>query len=106
MLYAEMNTTYTCMQRVIVYCTPPKKSFHFWWLFLDRLTYGYTGIWYIFNNRTYFILHIPSLKNNKGPLIKKCSTNKTHPYVKGCLNNSGFYKTKTRQAPGIYFNSP
>ena len=50
--------------------------------------------------------YFPSLKNNKGPLIKKCSTNKTHPYVKGCLNNSGFYKTKTRQAPGIYFNSP
>ena len=66
----------------------------------------YTGIWYIFDNRTYFVLYIPSLKNNKGPLIKKCSNNKTHPYVQGCLNNSGFYKIKTRQAPGIYFNTP
>ena len=55
-------------------------------------------------NNNYYITIL--LGNYCKEINKSKKPNQIHPYVRACLDNSGFNNIKTHQCPGIYYKSP
>ena len=67
--------------------------------------YSNSQIINIIEDEEYYYITI-KMGQNIGNIPRTTRTNQIHPYVRACLDNSGFYDIKTHQCPGIYYKSP
>lgn len=67
--------------------------------------YSNSQIINITEDEEYYYITI-KMGQNIGIIPRTTRTNQIHPYVRACLDNSGFHNIKTHQCPGIYYKSP